>query len=70
MTSHVVMSGHCEIGAYSFLGVNATLRDGITIGEGSFIAMASSIVKNTEPWSVYKGNPAQKLSMSSKDLKL
>lgn len=69
MTSHVVMSGHCEIGAYSFLGVNATLRDGVTIGEGSFIAMASAIVKNTEPWSVYKGNPARKLSMSSKDLK-
>ncbi|MFP6557520.1 acetyltransferase [Paraburkholderia sp. B3] len=69
MTSHVVMSGHCEIGAYSFLGVNATLRDGIRIGEGSFIAMASAIMKSTEPWSVYKGNPAEKLSMSSKDLR-
>ncbi|WP_027793043.1 acetyltransferase [Paraburkholderia acidipaludis] len=69
MTSHVVMSGHCEIGAYSFLGVNATLRDGIRIGEGSFIAMATAIMKSTEPWSVYKGNPAEKLSMSSKDLR-
>src|ERR1043165_1195159 len=28
-TSHVVMSGHCDIDRYTFLGVNATLRDGI-----------------------------------------
>ncbi|RFU47459.1 acetyltransferase [Paraburkholderia sp. DHOC27] len=69
MTSHVVMSGHCEIGAYSFLGVNATLRDGIQIGEGTFVAMASAVMKSTEPWSVYKGNPAVKLAMPSTDLK-
>ncbi|KVL10573.1 acetyltransferase [Burkholderia sp. MSMB1826] len=70
MTSHVVMSGHCDIGAYSFVGVNATLRDGVTIGEGTFIAMAAAITKSTEPWSVYKGNPAVKLAMASTDLKL
>ncbi|MBR8092016.1 acetyltransferase [Burkholderia cenocepacia] len=70
MTSHVVMSGHCDIGAYSFVGVNATLRDGVTIGEGTFITMAAAITKSTEPWSVYKGNPAVKLAMTSTDLKL
>ena len=69
-TSHVVMSGHCDIGAYSFLGVNSTLRDWITIGEGSFIAMATSVVKNTEPWSFYKGNPAVKMDMPSTKIKL
>ncbi|WP_321862587.1 acetyltransferase [Burkholderia cenocepacia] len=70
MTSHVVMSGHCDIGAYSFVGVNATLRDGVTIGEGTFVAMAAAITKSTEPWSVYKGNPAVKLAMASTDLKI
>ncbi|WP_338638810.1 acetyltransferase [Burkholderia pyrrocinia] len=70
MTSHVVMSGHCDIGAYSFVGVNATLRDGVTIGEGTFVTMASAITKSTEPWSVYKGNPAVKLAMASTDLKI
>ncbi|KVD76774.1 sugar O-acyltransferase [Burkholderia sp. ABCPW 14] len=69
MTSHVVMSGHCDIGAYSFVGVNATLRDGVTIGEGTFVAMASAITKNTEPWSVYRGNPAAKLAMPSTEIK-
>lgn len=67
-TSHVVMSGHCDIGAYSFLGVNSTLRDGIRIAEGSFITMAAAVMKNTEPWSVYKGNPAVKLAMPSSQM--
>lgn len=68
-TSHVVMSGHCDIGAYSFLGVNSTLRDGIRIAEGGFIAMAAAVMKNTEPWSVYKGNPAVRLAMPSTQMK-
>jgi sugar O-acyltransferase (sialic acid O-acetyltransferase NeuD family) len=68
-TSHVVMSGHCDIGAYSFFGVNATLKDGLTIGEGSFIAMASAVTSDTEPWGVYKGNPAVKTGIPSTKIK-
>jgi sugar O-acyltransferase (sialic acid O-acetyltransferase NeuD family) len=64
-TSHVVMSGHCDIGAYSFFGVNAALRDGLKIAEGTFVAMASAVVSDTEAWGVYKGNPAVKLSIPS-----
>lgn len=64
-TSHVVMSGHCDIGAYSFLGVNSTLRNALTVAEGSFIAMAAAVMKDTEAWGVYKGNPAEKLAIPS-----
>jgi sugar O-acyltransferase (sialic acid O-acetyltransferase NeuD family) len=60
-TSHVVMSGHCKIGPYSFFGVNATIRDFITIAEGTLVAMSASITKNTESWGVYIGNPAKLL---------
>ena len=67
-TSHVVMSGHCKIEKYSTLGVNSTIRDGITIAEGTFIAMGACIVKSTEPWSMYRGNPAVKSERSTKDL--
>lgn len=65
VTSHVVISGHCSIGPHSFLGVNATLKDRITLAEGTFIAMAAAITTDTEPWSVYKGNPAAKMSIPS-----
>ena len=68
-TSHVVMSGHCNIGPYSFLGVNSTLRDGLKIAEGSFIAMAAAVMKDTEAWGVYKGNPAIKSDIPSTRIK-
>ena len=60
-TSHVVMSGHCIIGENSFLGVNATLRDGLNIAKGTLVGMAAAITKDTEEWGIYIGNPAKKL---------
>ena len=69
-TSHVVLSGHCVINSNSFFGVNATIRDGLTIAQGSLIAMAASLTKNTEPWGVYVGNPAKKIDKSSLDLNI
>ncbi|MBC3880288.1 acetyltransferase [Undibacterium sp. LX40W] len=67
-TSHVVLSGHCVVEPFSFFGVNSTIRDGLVIAEGSLISMAAAVFKNTEPWSVYKGNPAVKSSVSSRDI--
>ena len=67
-TSHVVLSGHCVVEPFSFFGVNATIRDRVHIAEGSFIAMAAAITADTEPWGVYKGNPAKKSEKPSYDL--
>jgi sugar O-acyltransferase (sialic acid O-acetyltransferase NeuD family) len=68
VTSHVVLSGHCIVERYCFLGVNATIRDGVNLAEGTFVAMSAAITKSTEPWGVYKGNPAKKSEMLSTDL--
>lgn len=67
-TSHVVLSGHCIVEPYCFFGVNSTIHDGIHIAEGTLVAMSASIIRNTEPWGVYKGIPAMKGNISSKDL--
>jgi sugar O-acyltransferase (sialic acid O-acetyltransferase NeuD family) len=69
-TSHVVMSGHCDIGEYSFLGVNAALMEGLTLAEGTFVQMGTVLMKDTEAWGVYRGNPAEKLKFSSTKIKL
>ncbi len=53
LTSHVVVSGHTRVGAYSFLGVNATLRNAITIGPETLVGAGSVIMADTEPKSVY-----------------
>ncbi len=53
ITSQVVISGKCRIGANSFLGVNACLRDGITIGERSVVGAGSIVMKDCPPRSVF-----------------
>jgi len=58
-TSHVVLSGNCVVEPFCFFGVNATIRDGLRIAEGSFIAMSASVTKETTPWRVYIGAPAR-----------
>ncbi len=35
-TSHVFLCGHCVVDSFAFFGVNATIRDQIHIGEGTF----------------------------------
>jgi len=67
-TSHVVLSGHCIVEPYCFFGVNATIRDGLHIAEGTLVAMSACITKDTEPWGVYQGVPAKKGDVLSKDL--
>ena len=66
ITSHVVVSGFCEIKQNCFIGVNSTIADNITIAEDCLISLGSVIFKNTEPNSIYKGNPAIKHSLSAK----
>lgn len=56
LSSHVVISGNCSLGRYSFLGVNATLTDSITVGENVIIGAGSLVVKNVQSNSLVKGN--------------
>lgn len=63
-SSHVVLSGHCEVKSYSYFGVNSTIRDFVTIEEGTFVGMSACITKNTEPWTVYIGVPAKPVGSS------
>jgi sugar O-acyltransferase (sialic acid O-acetyltransferase NeuD family) len=55
LTSHVVVSGHVDIGESSFLGVNATLRDGIKLAPQSVIGAGATVVKDTVEKGVYMG---------------
>jgi sugar O-acyltransferase (sialic acid O-acetyltransferase NeuD family) len=58
-SSHVVLSGHCVVEPYCWLGVNCTIRDHITLAEGTFVAMSAMITKNTKPHKKYMGVPAK-----------
>ena len=58
-SSHVVLSGHCTVESYCWLGVNSTIRDHITLSEGTFVAMSAMITKDTKPYKKYMGAPAK-----------
>jgi len=53
--SHVICEKH------SFIGTNAVLHPGVTIGEGTVVASGSLVTKDLEPWSIYMGSPARKV---------
>ena len=44
-----------------WIGLGAIILSGVTIGRGSIIAAGSVVTKNTEPYSIYGGNPAIKI---------
>jgi acetyltransferase-like isoleucine patch superfamily enzyme len=66
----VVVSGHVTIGTHCFLGVNATLRNGITIGDRSLIGAGALIMKSTPPGSVWVPDRTAKFAKSSDQVDL
>jgi sugar O-acyltransferase (sialic acid O-acetyltransferase NeuD family) len=53
ISSHVVVSGHVTIRPYCFLGVNATLRNSITLAEGTLVGAGAAVLKDTVRDGVY-----------------
>ena len=70
ITSHVVVSGHVRVGSGSFLGVNATLRNAITIAPESLIVAGAVITKNTTPKGVYYPERAKRAPKLSDEIDL
>ncbi len=53
--------GNIVIGNDVWIGYNATIMAGVTIGDGAIIAANSTVVKNVEPYSIVGGNPAAEI---------
>ncbi|MBO0429505.1 CatB-related O-acetyltransferase [Vagococcus fluvialis] len=53
--------GDTIIKSDAWIGMNATIMPGVTIGEGAIIAAESVVIKNVEPYTVVAGNPAKKI---------
>ena len=66
--ANAVLTGHTRIGNYCFFGVGTSVREGVTVAEGTYVAMNSAIVADTEPWSVYRGPGAVKQKKSSLEM--
>ena len=56
----VSVAAHSWVGAFSIIG------PGVSLGEGTVITAGSVVTVDTEPWTVYSGNPAQ--AMKKRDM--
>jgi len=54
ISSHVVISGFCDIGNNSFIGVNATISNNVCVGKDNWIGPNTTIMKNTDDGALYK----------------
>ena len=59
--------GDTIIGNDVWIGYNATIMAGVTIGDGAIIATNSTVVKDVEPYSIVGGNPAKEIKKRFSD---
>lgn len=53
--------GDLIIGNDVWIGYNATIMAGVTIGDGAIIATNATVVKDVAPYSIVGGNPAREI---------
>lgn len=59
--------GDINVGNDVWIGYNATIMAGVTIGDGAIIATNSTVLKDVEPYSIVGGNPAKMIKKRFSD---
>lgn len=49
-----------------FIGTNAVIHPGVTIGEGAIIGSNSLVLKDVEPWTINVGSPCKSIGKRQK----
>lgn len=55
------LKGDLTVGNDVWIGYNATIMAGVTIGDGAIIAANSTVIKDVEPYTIVGGNPAKEI---------
>jgi sugar O-acyltransferase (sialic acid O-acetyltransferase NeuD family) len=70
LASHIVVSGYVHIHPYCFIGVNATLRNSITVSPETLIGAGAIIMKDTVERGVYLPQRAELFNKASDEIEL
>jgi len=65
ISSQVVVSGFCRIGANSFLGVNASVANNVTVGRDNWIGPSIAIMKDTPDGALFKTDQPEPARVSA-----
>ncbi|MES9903470.1 MAG: DapH/DapD/GlmU-related protein [Sedimenticola sp.] len=65
VSSHVVVSGFCDIGERCFLGVNTAVANNVTLGDDNWVGPGVTISKSTESGALFSAPAAQPSRVSS-----
>jgi acetyltransferase-like isoleucine patch superfamily enzyme len=58
-----IQRSYVVIERFAFLGTNAVVLMGVTIGEGAVIAAGAVVTHDVPPWEIWAGVPAHKIGM-------
>ncbi len=62
--------GNTVVGNDVWIGYNATIMPGVTIGDGAIIAANSTITKDVAPYTIVGGNPGKEIKKRFSDDKI
>jgi virginiamycin A acetyltransferase len=60
--------GDITIGNDVWIGYNATIMAGVTVGDGAIIATNATVVKDVPPYTIVGGNPAREIKRRFDDV--
>lgn len=60
--------GGIKLEKYSWISSGTTILPGITVGEGTVLASGAIATENLEPYGVYAGIPAKRISERNQNL--
>jgi acetyltransferase-like isoleucine patch superfamily enzyme len=66
VSSHVVVSGFCDIGPNCFLGVNTTLGNNVTVGADCLLGAGAVVTKNVPADTIVKGVKSEASGVSAR----
>ncbi len=55
-----------RIEKYAFIGLNAVILPGVTVGEGAIVVSNSVVIQDVKPYTIVSGNPAKVISRLKK----
>lgn len=61
-----VKLGKVTICKDAFVGTNAVVHPGVTIGEGAIVGSCSLVLRDCEPWTIYAGVPCKPIGKRPK----